>query len=122
MGGVNVDAGRNQEATVWVGGLEPQVNEELLFELFLNAGPVTSVVMPKDKITGTHQNFAFVEFEGVEDAEYAIRLFNNLKVYGKPIKVNRVSSRHHSRAIVLLHVSFRHGLQHLNAVMFPACC
>lgn len=31
---------RNQQATVWVGGLEPQCTEELLWELMVQAGPV----------------------------------------------------------------------------------
>jgi hypothetical protein len=31
---------RNQEATIWIGGIEPQVTEELLYELFINVGPV----------------------------------------------------------------------------------
>lgn len=31
---------RNQDATVYVGDLDTQVNEALLWELFLQAGPV----------------------------------------------------------------------------------
>lgn len=81
---------RNQEATVWVGGLEPTVSEELLYELFINAGPVVSVSLPRDKITNAQANFGFVEFETVDDAEYAIRIMNNIKLFGKYIKVNKV--------------------------------
>ena len=36
-------ADRNAEATVYVGNLDTQVTEELLWELFLQAGPVTNV-------------------------------------------------------------------------------
>ena len=31
---------RNQDATIYVGGLDEKVNESLLWELFLQAGPV----------------------------------------------------------------------------------
>lgn len=31
---------RNQEATLWVGNLEPQVTEEVLWELFCQFGPI----------------------------------------------------------------------------------
>ncbi|KAF7809741.1 splicing factor 3B subunit 4-like [Senna tora] len=33
-------AERNQDATAYVGNLDPQVSEELLWELFVQAGPV----------------------------------------------------------------------------------
>jgi len=55
----------------------------------LQAGPVVSMIMPRDRISGQHQGFAFVEFETPEDADYAIRIMNNVKLYGKLIKVNK---------------------------------
>lgn len=33
-------ADRNQDATVYVGNLDPQVSEELVWELFTQAGPL----------------------------------------------------------------------------------
>ena len=66
-------ADRNAEATVYVGNLDTQVTEELLWELFLQAGPVTNVYVPKDRVTSTHQGFGFVEFRSEEDAEYVRR-------------------------------------------------
>lgn len=82
---------RNQEATVWIGGLEPQSTEELIWELMLQAGRVVSVNMPRDKVTNTHQGYAFCEFRTPDDAEYAIRIMNNVKLFGKPIRVNKAS-------------------------------
>lgn len=63
-------ADRNAEATVYVGNLDTQVTEELLWELFLQAGPVTNVYVPKDRVTNTHQGYGFVEFRNEEDADY----------------------------------------------------
>ena len=45
---------RNQEATVYVGNLEQRVNEELIWELFLQAGPIVNVHLPRDKVTNEH--------------------------------------------------------------------
>ncbi len=67
------------DATVYVGGLDEKVNEGILWELFVQAGPVTSVNMPKDRITGAHQGFGFIEFLGEEDADYAIKIMNMIK-------------------------------------------
>ena len=66
-------ADRNAEATVYVGNLDAQATEEMLWELFLQAGPVTNVYVPKDRVTSTHQGYGFVEFRHEEDAEYVRR-------------------------------------------------
>lgn len=47
--------------------------------------------MPKDRVTQAHQGYGFVEFMGEEDADYAIKIMNMIKLYGKPIRVNKVS-------------------------------
>ena len=88
---------RNQEATVYVGNLDEKVTEELLWELFLQAGPVSNVHMPKDKVTGGHAGYGFVEFRGEEDAEYAIKIMNMIKLHGKAIKVNKASQDKNNR-------------------------
>lgn len=46
--------------------------------------------MPRDRITQLHQNYGFVEFMGEDDADYAIKIMNMIKIYGKPIRVNKV--------------------------------
>ncbi|CAA7405053.1 unnamed protein product [Spirodela intermedia] len=84
-------AERNQDATVYVGNLDPQVSEELLWELFVQAGPVVNVYVPKDRVTNLHQGYGFVEFRSEEDADYAIKILNMIKLYGKPIRVNKAS-------------------------------
>lgn len=48
---------RNQDATIYVGGLDEKVNESILWELFLQAGPVVNVHMPKDRINMQHQGY-----------------------------------------------------------------
>ena len=45
---------RNQEATVYVGGLDTKMTEDLVWELFTQCGPVVNVHLPRDKITGDH--------------------------------------------------------------------
>lgn len=80
------------DATIYVGGLDDKVTETLLWELFVQAGPVVNVHMPKDRVTQTHQGYGFVEFLSEEDADYAIKIMNMIKLYGKPIRVNKASA------------------------------
>ena len=51
-----------------------------------------NVHVPKDRVTGLNQSFAFVEFLSEEDADYAIRVMNMIRLFGKPIRVNKASS------------------------------
>ena len=46
---------------------------------------------PRDKITNEHAGFGFVEFKNEQDADYSIKIMNMIKLYGKPIKVNKAS-------------------------------
>lgn len=77
---------------IYVGGLDDKVSETLMWELFVQAGPVVNVHMPKDRVTQMHQGYGFVEFMGEEDADYAIKVLNMIKLYGKPIRVNKASA------------------------------
>ncbi|OZJ04367.1 hypothetical protein BZG36_03203 [Bifiguratus adelaidae] len=83
---------RNQEATVYIGNLEERCTEALVWELMLQAGPVVNVHLPKDRVTQMHQGYGFCEFASEEDADYAMRIMNQIKLYGKPIRVNKASS------------------------------
>lgn len=47
--------------------------------------------MPKDRVTQSHQGYGFVEFLAEDDADYAIKIMNMIKLYGKPIRVNKVN-------------------------------
>jgi splicing factor 3B subunit 4 len=84
---------KNPEATLYVGNLDPQMDETLLWELFIQCGPVASVYVPKDRVTSSHQGYAFVEMKREEDCEYAVKILNMIKVFGKPIRVNKASNQ-----------------------------
>lgn len=58
----------------------------------LQAGRIVNVHLPKDRVTQTHQGYGFVEFISEEDAEYAAKVMNQVRLYGKPIRVNKASA------------------------------
>uniref|UniRef100_A0A8C8A9C0 Splicing regulator RBM11 n=1 Tax=Otus sunia TaxID=257818 RepID=A0A8C8A9C0_9STRI len=70
----------------FVGNLESRVREEILYELFLQAGPLTKVTICKDK-EGKPKSFGFVCFKHKESVPYAIALLKGIRLYGRPIKV-----------------------------------
>jgi splicing factor 3B subunit 4 len=92
MGSMGVGPDRNQDATVYVGDLDEQVTEELLWEFFLQCGPIVTVHIPRDKVTQAHSGFGFVEYKTEEDADYAMKILNRIPIFGRPIRVNMSGS------------------------------
>jgi len=82
---------RNQEATIYVGNLDPKIDEEVLWELMVQCGPVANIHMPRDKISNTHQGYGFVEFKNEEDSDYTIKIMNMIRLFGKPVRCNKSS-------------------------------
>jgi splicing factor 3B subunit 4 len=91
MASLTVVEHRNQDATVYVGNLEATCTENLLTELFSQVGRVKSVYMPKDKLSGTHNGYGFVEFLDAIDADYSMTMLNMIKFFGRPLRVSKSS-------------------------------
>ncbi|KAM8795550.1 RNA-binding protein 7 [Eudromia elegans] len=92
MGAAAAEADR----TLFVGNLDPKVTEELIFELFHQAGPVIKVKIPKDR-DGKPKQFAFVNFKHEESVPYGMSLLNGIKLFGRPLKIQfRAGSSHAS--------------------------
>ena len=56
----------------------------------LRAVLAVNVHLPKDRVSMAHQGYGFCEFLTEEDAEYACKIMNQIKLFGKPIRVNKV--------------------------------
>ena len=106
----------SEDATIYVGNITEAASEELLWELFVQvgktwsppvplpsstpiplltpsrSGPVVNVHIPRDKVTNQHQGFGFVEFRGEEEADYAIKILNMIKLHGQPLRLNKKAS------------------------------
>jgi splicing factor 3B subunit 4 len=48
--------------------------------------------MPKDRVSNEHQGYGFVEFAGAEDADYALRVLNMVKLAGRPLRVSMAAA------------------------------
>jgi RNA recognition motif-containing protein len=97
---------QDKEATVYIGNIDERVTDSLIWELMLQAGRIVNVHLPKDRVTQSHQGYGFVEFISEEDAEYAARIMNQVRLYGKPIRVNKVNSSFCSDITLLLTTIF----------------
>ncbi|CAM9862926.1 unnamed protein product [Lampetra planeri] len=75
-----------KERTLFVSNVDPQVTEGLLYELFLQAGPLCKVVIPKSK-PGVRSLKAFITFKHMESTPYALAMLHGILLFGKPLQL-----------------------------------
>jgi cold-inducible RNA-binding protein len=78
---------------LFVGNIPYATTEEELREAFTRAGGVASVRIITDLDTGRSKGYAFVEMATPEEAEKAVREFNNFDLNGRTIVVNEARPR-----------------------------
>nr|XP_023017550.1 uncharacterized protein LOC111506650 [Leptinotarsa decemlineata] len=74
--------------TVWCGNLSDQVTEELLYELFLQAGPLERVKIPTDR-DGRKSNFAFITFKHEKSVNYVLQLLKGTRLFDRLLIVKQ---------------------------------
>src|SRR5215475_12632183 len=60
---------------------------------FGNTSRLLEISLPLDRETGKKRGFAFVEFSDAQQAQEAIRQFNNQPFKGRPLAVNEARAR-----------------------------
>ena len=73
---------------LYVGNLNYATTEDELQKLFAEVGPVVSVAIITDRMTGRSKGFGFVEMETETAAEEAIERFNNYELNQRNLTVN----------------------------------
>ncbi|KAL3699987.1 hypothetical protein R1sor_018009 [Riccia sorocarpa] len=76
----------NNQATLYIGNLDERVDERLVYEIMIQAGPVLRIYIPRDKESKRHKGYGFAEYESAESAQYALNLFSGLvSFYNRPV-------------------------------------
>ncbi|XP_014292216.1 RNA-binding protein 7 [Halyomorpha halys] len=85
-----------EETSVLVRNLDEKVTEELLYELFLQAGPLEDVRIPQ--VNGVSRNFGFIVFTHEESVPYAIALLDQISLYGRTIYLKYAGANNYQNA------------------------
>uniref|UniRef100_A0A6S9RWN0 RRM domain-containing protein n=1 Tax=Chrysotila carterae TaxID=13221 RepID=A0A6S9RWN0_CHRCT len=83
-----MQAAVNDKRTLYVGGLEESVTEEILRAAFIPFGEIIDVNMPLDTSSQKHRGFAFVQYDEKDDAADAIDNMNGSELFGRVLRVN----------------------------------
>ena len=84
-----MDINNTEECTIFVGNLDAKITEEILYELFLQAGPLKRVRIPIDYRTKKQSRFGFVTFKHVCSVEYAINLLNGITLFNSSLNISK---------------------------------
>ncbi|KAG8343211.1 RNA recognition motif (a k a RRM RBD or RNP domain) Poly adenylate binding protein unique domain [Trypanosoma vivax] len=75
--------------SIWVGGLDPNLNEQKLYDHFVRVGPVASVRVCVDTVTQKSLGYGYVNFQNPADAEKALDQAG-VKLGSKHIRIARI--------------------------------
>ncbi|KAK4052659.1 Phosphatidylinositol-3-phosphatase SAC1 [Microbotryomycetes sp. JL201] len=78
---------------LYVGSLNFALTENDIRQVFQPFGPVETVDLHKDPVTGKSKGFAFVQFKESKDALQALEKMNNFVLAGREIKVGLVAEK-----------------------------
>jgi len=76
--------------TLWIGEIDGWMDEKFLAKVFSEYAIVKNVKVIRDKVTGMHQGYGFIEFESAEVANFVLETCsgNMIPNSNKPFKLN----------------------------------
>jgi len=83
----NNSSGAATNGSLYVGELEENVSEAMLFELFSSIGPVSSIRVCRDAVTRRSLGYAYVNFHSAADGHRALDELNYTLIRGKACRI-----------------------------------
>ena len=75
-------------ATIFVGNVSFEADEEMLSEAFSKYGTITGVRLPTDPDSGSLKGYGYVEFASIEEATAALSAMKGYNLAGRPLRLD----------------------------------
>ncbi|BAO39594.1 polyadenylate-binding protein [Kluyveromyces marxianus] len=77
----------NNNASLYVGELDPNITEALLYDVFSPMGPISSIRVCRDAVTKASLGYAYVNYTDYESGKKAIEELNYAEINGRPCRI-----------------------------------
>jgi polyadenylate-binding protein len=74
-------------SALWVGDLDPSVEEAYLFDIFNAIAPVNNIRIPRNSVTRASLGYAYVNFQLADDARKALEALNYSEIKGRACRI-----------------------------------
>jgi len=74
-------------ASLYIGDLDPEIGESVLYDLFKDIGNVTSIRVCRDAISKVSLGYAYVNFHNTESADLALANLNGFMLNGRACRI-----------------------------------
>jgi splicing factor 3B subunit 4 len=90
----------NPQKTVYISNIDKKIKREHLHELLIQPSTLLNLYYPADRITNEHLGYCFAEYPSVEEAEYVIKVMNQVSLNGKQLKFSIAKGGYTSKIYV----------------------
>jgi len=81
-------------SSVFVGNIPYNATEEVLKQIFSDAGQVVSFRIVSDRDTGRPKGFGFCEYQDTDSADVAIQRLNGYVISGRSLRVDSANKKY----------------------------
>lgn len=81
------DSNDSDARTIYCSNLADKVSESLLYELFLQAGPIERVSIPKEK-DGSQRSYGFITYKHQPSVPFALAIYSGTKLFNRDLRMN----------------------------------
>eukprot|EP00866_Antonospora_locustae_P000652 jgi/Antlo1/652/345 len=75
---------------LYIKNIDTRVSKQILYELLVQTSPILHLHYPYDTVSKQHRSYCIAEYPTEDDADYAYKVLDMVKLYKKPLRFFKV--------------------------------